>query len=699
MTLVPVLVFATLEIALWAVNYGDSTAFFLDGLRTEGPGTWIDNPDFGLWVFPRRLQPSPQPVPFVLPKVKAPGTYRIFVLGESAAMGFPDPSASFARVLQLSLRARYPETRFEVVNTAMVAINSHVALPIARQCARQQPDLFVVHLGNNEVIGPFGAAGVLGPFSPHRRVIQATLAVKTTRTGQLVDRLFQGLATGKKDGWGGMGMFADSQVRDDDPRLTDIYAHFRENLEDICRVGAEAGIPVVLCTIPVNLRDCAPFASLHAAELADESARAWEQAYKSGVDLEAAEKFAEAIAAYERAAALDERFAELAFRRGRCCAALGKTTEAGALFRRARDLDALRFRSNSTINETIRAVAAAVDGVRLADAERAFAESSRPGVPGEEFFLEHVHMNFAGNYLLAHTVFETLTKPAPAALGPTAPETAAPLSELQCAERLAQTEWIAWKFGTKIYEQLIQGPPFTFQCDHRERCGRWEKKLAAMEARLKADGYKTAIAQYRTAVEQSPDDWMIRMNFGQLLTETDDVPEAKEQYEKVLLQYRHCFTAHYMVGNLELRMKRPRQAELEFHEALRLAPRCLEAHIGLAQAFEQQGMNAEALAIYEQQRRQYPNNAFVLRSLGRFLFRTGKLEEARARLTEALQQEPANVPTHVDLGMTALQLNHVDEAIEHIEAALQIQPEFPKLRDFLAELRQKREPGKVTDRK
>ena len=44
----------------------------------------------------------------------------------------------------------------------MVAINSHVALPIARQCAERQPDLLVVHLGNNEVVGPFGAAGVLG---------------------------------------------------------------------------------------------------------------------------------------------------------------------------------------------------------------------------------------------------------------------------------------------------------------------------------------------------------------------------------------------------------------------------------------------------------------------------------------------------------------------------------------------------------
>src|SRR5262249_49934397 len=147
------------------------------------------NMAFERWVFPPALQGVTQPVPFALPKRKAPGTYRIFVLGESAAMGFPDPSTSFARVLEVMLRERHPDTRFEVVNAAMVAINSHIVLPIARQCVRHEPDLFIVHLGNNEVVGPFGAAGVLGPFSASRGMIQANLAVKTARSGQLLHQL------------------------------------------------------------------------------------------------------------------------------------------------------------------------------------------------------------------------------------------------------------------------------------------------------------------------------------------------------------------------------------------------------------------------------------------------------------------------------------------------------------------------------
>lgn len=52
----------------------------------------------------------------------------MFVLGESAAEGDPDPAFSFARILQVMLRERYPGVRIEVINVAFTAFNSHVKL-------------------------------------------------------------------------------------------------------------------------------------------------------------------------------------------------------------------------------------------------------------------------------------------------------------------------------------------------------------------------------------------------------------------------------------------------------------------------------------------------------------------------------------------------------------------------------------------
>jgi tetratricopeptide (TPR) repeat protein len=684
-TLVPALVFGLLEMSLRLAGYGEPTDYFLDGARLQQGPMWVDNPAFGHWVFPRSLAQMPQPASFVLPKAKPTGTYRIFVIGESAAMGFPDPATSFARILEVMLRARYPDRHFEVVNTAMVAINSHVALPIARECVARQPDLLVVHLGNNEVVGPFGAAGVLGPFTPSLDLIRANLALKTLRTGQLVDRMVHAFGpTGPAPAaWDGMAMFVDGQqLRGDDARLLPIYAHFRENLADICKAGIAAHVPVVLCTIPVNLRESAPFGSLHAVDLSSEQTEAWDRHYQEGIRLEEAHRYADAVRGYEEAAKIDDSYADLAFRLARCHAALADG-QARRYYLRARDLDTLRFRSDATINATIREVATdrADDGVLLADAESRFAASSPDALPGDELFLEHVHMTFKGNYLLAWTVFESVAPLLGAGAGVL-------LDEQQCAERLAQTEWNEWKFGTEMFDSLLQGPPFTLQLDHRERCHRWKDHMANLHARLQSGGIDKAIGRYQTAINAHDPHWMVRLNFAALLDQCRRTNEAREQYEEVLARVPRNYTANYRLGNLEVQTD-PAAAEAHFRAAIRVDP-SVEAHIGLAEALEQEGKSAAAVAIYEQQLRQNPGKAVVLVAIGRQYFRAGKFAEARAKFREALEREPKKAAIHVDLSVTAQAEGNDAEAIEHLEAALRLQPDWPEVQAHLAELRKRR---------
>ena len=83
---------------------------------------------------------------------------------------------------------RHPGVRFEVVNAAMTAINSYAILPIARDCGKADGDVWVIYMGNNEVVGPFGPGTVFGPQVPPLPLIRGILALKTTRTGQLLDR-------------------------------------------------------------------------------------------------------------------------------------------------------------------------------------------------------------------------------------------------------------------------------------------------------------------------------------------------------------------------------------------------------------------------------------------------------------------------------------------------------------------------------
>jgi tetratricopeptide (TPR) repeat protein len=698
MTLIPLALFGVLEGSLRLAGYGYSTAFFVDGSHVEGREVWIDNPNFERWVFPPALQDVSRPVPFALPRSKAPGTYRIFVLGESAAMGFPEPSFSFARVLEAMLRDRYPETRFEIVNTAMVAINSHVVLPIARQCVQHEPDLFIVHLGNNEVVGPFGAAGVLGPFSPRRGLIRANLAVKTTRAGQMLNRFMQSFGQSNQSprAWQGMSTFAGSHVRAEDDRLNRIYGHFRENLEDICRVGADAGVPVIVCTIPVNLKDSAPFGSLHDPALADKQLKAWTKAYTEGMRLENDKKHAEAIRCYEEASRIDDHYADLAFRLGRCYAALGKKSEAKEYFVRARDLDTLRFRSDTTINRTIREVISGQKDERilLADAESAFERSSPDGIPGEELFLEHVHMNFKGNWLLARTIFERITELAPATLGGGNTQEGQPLSEQECAERLAYTQWNERKIVEEITGMLTTQQPFTGQLDHLERGMRWEAKKRTLKAYLERDGWPKAFRTYQKAMEQTEGDWMMRVNYGQLLMEARQVPAAEEQFVQALVILRHDATIRVRLGQLYLTAGRVDEAAGNFREAARLDPGLMSAYFGLAQAHLARGETSEAIALCEEQVRKGSNRLIALIELGKCLARAGKLSEAEERFAEALHMSPRNRRVLVSLGDVAYEQKKWSESVEHYEAALRIWPEWPELRLQLDRARKKREEEK-----
>lgn len=718
-TLVPALLFGLLEGVLWICGYGYPTAFFLKDPTAAKADRYVENHEFGRRFFPPGL--SREPLPALLSEVKARGTCRIFIMGESAALGFPDPSSSFARILAVLLSERYPDTRFEVVNTGMVAINSHVILPLARDCAQQHPDLFIVYLGNNEVVGPFGAAGVIGPYAPNLGIIRANLFLKTTRTGQLLHSCFQGLGASRNTprSWKGMSMFLQSQMRADDPRLAVTYDHLRDNLKEICSAGVGAGARVIVCTIPVNLRDLAPFASLHAADLSAEQLKEWESLYADGARLEEVGQFTAALDRYQEASRIDNHFADLEFRLGRCFAATGAPEKAREHWLRARELDTLRFRADARINETIRQVASskATEGVHLVDAESIFTNAAPGHAPGEEFFFEHVHMTFSGNYLLARSLLEKVTEVLPASVKGRG-EKPGVLTEEQCAERLAHTEWTRLKLITLI-QQLLQQPPFNNQSDHVKRDARWHLKgmssraqvstiVSALgqaggmcqlwplgwraETMLKAhdhlspESLRTAVAVYQRAIDQAKNDWMLRMNFAQLLLECGDPQGAAAQYETILQQDPHLFTAHIRWGDLLFYSRAYKAAGDHYQAALKTYPGSVEARYGLARVLAANGKFEEAHAIHEKQLRTAPDRAEALEKLGVFLYENNKTEEARLRFEEALGVDPDNANVHAHLGALQFKLGFRQEAVRYYEKALRLRPGWPEVVQRLAEL-------------
>jgi tetratricopeptide (TPR) repeat protein len=692
MTIVPALVLGLLEVGLRVGGYGYRTAFFVRPSPAVDKVGYISNTDFTRRFFPPALARTP--VPVALPATKPAGAYRIFVLGESAAQGFPDPASSFPRVLEVMLREHYPDTSFEVVNTAVTAINSHVILPIARECAGHQPDLFIVYAGNNEVVGPFGAANVIGRFSPSLFLIRSNVAVRGLRTGQLLSDAVRRLGLGQDAPkfWGGMEMFLTSQVRAGDANLRQTYAHFRQNLDDICQAGTGAGAPVIVCTVPVNLKDCAPFASLHAPDLTPEQTSAWDSAYSAGKALEAAGKWADAVSRYEEADRIGDRFADLQFRLARCHAALGNTAAAGSGYALARDLDTVRFRADTTINETIRRVAdeRASDGVHLLDAERDLAAASPGGVPGEDLFFEHVHLNFHGNYLLARSVFQRLQDVLPASIRDRAKGAPEPLPEAACAERLAYTKWNEYQDVGQVREMFRQ-PPFTNQLDGAEREQRWDQRLQELRPQRQPERLKETAAQCQKAVEGAPGDWMIRLRYAQVLTELGRVDVAIGQCQAAVERHPYVYSAHHRLGTLLLRAGRVSEARASFQAALRIVPENAGVKYGLAEVLAAEGKVAEAVAVYAEQVNGSPDRAEALVRMAGFLNQVGRPGEAKERLKEAIQIHPNDPLLHVHLGNTLAAEGALEAAIEQFEAALRLRPNWPEMTEYLAKLKKLRD--------
>ena len=519
--LAPVLLLVLAEVALRLCGVGTPTGVTRP-CTDQGRPAYCDNPSFAATFFPEGMFRTPRP--YVIPATKPRGTYRIFVLGESVAWGDPDPTYGFARYLEVMLRQRYPQTKFEVINTSITALNSHAFLPMVKDLVHYQPDLFVIYTGNTEVVGPFGPGTVLTPWDLSLPAIRARIFFNSTRLGQLFGKLSRTSQNNTPE-WRGMEMFLDRQVRADSQQMKPVYENFAANLRDIVAVARRAGAQVLISTVATNLKDCAPFASLHREGIRKDELRLWESLVQRGADLESAGSYGEALRLYLSAAEIDPQYAELQFRMARCLWALGDFAGAKERFVRAQDLDTLRFRADSKLNEVIRAQAGPRVGV--VDAAAVFAGESPHEVPGSELFYEHVHMNPRGTYLLARAFFRQLDSMLPAELrrGAVSADVA---SEEECERLLAFTPYDRLRVAGLVLAKL-ERPPFTNQLNHSEELRRMKGEAEG------STNYGEIVADYQWAILQNPQDRLLHLNYGFLLHRYD--PAAADQELRLALPY------------------------------------------------------------------------------------------------------------------------------------------------------------------
>jgi len=132
----------------------------------------------------------------------------------------------------------------------------------------------------------------------------------------------------------------------------------------------EADVPVVIGTLVSNLKDQKPFISV-------------------GSD--------------------SEEYADSIYLKAQFQLKLGNLNSADSLFRKAKDLDALRFRAPENINEIIKQLALK-SHCGLVDVDSVFNANSPDGIVGNNLTVDHLHPSLSGYLLMGKIYFEAMER-------------------------------------------------------------------------------------------------------------------------------------------------------------------------------------------------------------------------------------------------------------------------------------------------
>lgn len=683
--LFPVAVLALVEGILRFSGYG----YCPDAVvrcEINGEKAFHSNGKFGWRFFPPRI--AREFPPFTIPQKKGDSTCRIFVVGSSAAMGDPEPAFSFWRMLYVLLSARYPNAKFEVIPVAMAAVNSHVCREIVRECARYEPDLFVIYMGNNEVVGPYGPGTVFTPVIGNLSLIRLAIALRSTRVGQLLTAIlssYNSSSHGKT--WEGLEMFLDNPVCAGDPRLSAVYRNFRDNLEAMRRDAMRSGAAVMLCTVGSNLKDNPPFGSLHRPGMTREELGQWDEYYAQGRAYEDGGRTDSALAWYRSALALDSSYAELQFCLGHCFLQKGDSVEAARRYARARDLDVLRFRADDSINAIIRSVAA-IPGERrrvaFCDAKASFDRASPGRIAGQEMFFEHVHMTFDGNHVLAGAVCAQMHAILPERIRDGALRGETQLTEQECRTRMVYSDWERHEILKRLLDTRVSRLPYTRQLGNDARRKALASEAQALVAQLTPDKLQGIASSLQEAVAAHPDDPWLHWRYARFLSLGLNDQSSAEKHYKIVLDYFPCYADAYAALAETSGMQDNIPGTIVYaRKALSFAPYNVYALYNLGFALMCQKKNDEAV----QQLRiaiecePYFESAHI--NLGLCFVLQGKLDDAAAAYRNGLRYKPESEDLRLGLAGVLLLQKHMDDARQEIDTVLRNNPHSTRARNLL----------------
>lgn len=361
--------------------------------------------------------------PFVatqeFPVAKPPGSRRIFCFGGSTVYGHPYlGDTAFPKWLELELAGSDPKGVWQAINCGGISYASYRIVPLVREVLQYQPDLIIVATGHNEFLEDRTYHAVKSRLAAWAWLQERAYALRIVGWARTWLARGQPAAAAREvtpEREAELGPAVNTRLDNAsgyasyhrDPAWHErVVAQYDESVRTIVSLCQAARVPLLLVRLGSNLRDCPPFKSEHRAGLAPERESDWQAAFDRATALEKPDP-ARALQYYQEALAIDGEHALLNFRVARLLDRLGRTAEARRYFEQARDKDICPLRLITPVEQALQRIATAT-GTPLVDAANLLAARSPDGIPGNDWYVDHVHPTIGGHQLIARALAEQL---------------------------------------------------------------------------------------------------------------------------------------------------------------------------------------------------------------------------------------------------------------------------------------------------
>ncbi len=620
-------------------------------------------------------------------KEKPRNGYRIFCMGGSTTYGHPyDHTTAFGNWLEEFLRRSEPGRDWQVINAGGVSYASYRVTKLMEELVQYQPDLFIIYSGHNEFLEE----------RTYREIIEIPEWVRNLdvildkcRVYSAMKEAYRPIRTDSAtrfqmneevDEILGKTVGPTSYVRDDLLRRA-IIAHYRANLERMIEIARAAGSEILFVTPANNLKNASPFKSVHKDNLRAEELARWWEIVDRGKRLAEIGDTTRALALFEQALDIDDRYAELHFLRGKALLSLGRVDEAMASFNRAVDEDICPLRIMTPMQQIVRDVAAEQNAPLIEFDKMIESECERAGhdIPGEDWFLDHVHPTIEGHRILALAILGRLIDNGvvhPGSSWGTEEIVEVTRSLLESVDtgmqaRALQTlaKVIGW--GGKLDEAhrlLLRS---------RDEFGEDSVTLAMLGQSAERMGrIDEAAGWYQRAAEQSPRDLSIRFQRAELFILSKRLPRAAEEYLAIIAIEPGSAPAHQRLAEVSVSLGRNDDAIAEYLRLIELDSGSADAHVNIAVLYTQSGDLAPAENHLKSALKLKPDNGYAHFGLGVIAEKRGDNFSAIREYRNALRFEDHASRSHNNLGVLLARQGQIDEAIEHFAAALKIEPSF-----------------------